>query len=153
MSEENTRHDDALGSAVALVEAAIASRLVTTIPEVIDALKNLYAAVAGLGEPVVIAPEALVPAVSIKKSITADYLISLEDGKRYKSLKRHLGGRGLTPAEYRAKWGLPSDYPMVAPTYAKQRSELAKSMGLGRQRKPVEDAAPVKPVAKARKGG
>ena len=71
------------------------------------------------------------PPVSIKKSITPDFLISLEDGKRYKSLKRHLKGRGLTPEQYREKWGLPRDYPMVAPNYAKQRSELAKAIGLG----------------------
>jgi MucR family transcriptional regulator, transcriptional regulator of exopolysaccharide biosynthesis len=91
------------------------------------------------------AAERPVPAVSIKKSITPDYIISLEDGRQYKSLKRHLGGRGLTPEQYREKWGLPSDYPMVAPNYAKQRSELAKSMGLGRKRE-----AEVVP-AKARK--
>jgi predicted transcriptional regulator len=95
------------------------------------------------------APEAErpTPAVPIKKSIGQDYLISLEDGRRYKSLKRHLSGRGLTPEKYREKWGLPSDYPMVAPSYARQRSELAKSMGLGRQRRReepevVEQAAP-----------
>ncbi|MDB5558985.1 MAG: transcriptional regulator, MucR family, partial [Enterovirga sp.] len=70
----------------------------------------------------------------IKKSITPDYLISLEDGRQYKSLKRHLSGRGLTPEQYRTKWGLPADYPMVAPSYAKQRSELAKALGLGRPR-------------------
>jgi predicted transcriptional regulator len=75
-----------------------------------------------------------VPAVPINKSITPDYLISLEDGRRYKSLKRHLGGRGLTPQQYRTKYGLPIDYPLVAPNYAKQRSELAKAMGLGRAR-------------------
>jgi predicted transcriptional regulator len=79
-----------------------------------------------------------VPPVSIKKSVTPDYLISLEDGRQYKSLKRHLSGRGLTPDEYRAKWGLPRQYPMVAPNYAAQRSELAKSLGLGRKR----EAAP-----------
>jgi predicted transcriptional regulator len=72
--------------------------------------------------------------VPIKKSVTPDYIISLEDGRRYKSLKRHLTGRGLTPAEYRAKWGLPHDYPMVAANYAAQRSELAKAIGLGRKR-------------------
>jgi predicted transcriptional regulator len=80
-----------------------------------------------------------VPAVPIKKSITPDYIISLEDGRRYKSLKRHLGGRGLSPAEYRAKWGLAHDYPMVAATYAAKRSALAKAIGLGRKRiEPVE---------------
>ncbi len=76
-----------------------------------------------------------IPPVSIKKSVTDDYLISLEDGQRYKSLKRHLSKHGLTPADYRAKWGLPADYPMVAPAYAAKRSELAKSMGLGAQRR------------------
>ncbi|WP_394891118.1 MucR family transcriptional regulator [Mesorhizobium sp. AaZ16] len=74
------------------------------------------------------------PAVSIKKSVTPDYIISLEDGRKFKSLKRHLKtGYGMTPDEYRAKWKLPSDYPMVAPNYAATRSTLAKSMGLGRK--------------------
>lgn len=85
------------------------------------------------------APERPTPPVPVKKSITPDYLISLEDGRRYKSLKRHLSGRGLTPAQYRAKWGLPVEYPMVAPNYAKHRSELAKAAGLGRKR---TEAAP-----------
>jgi predicted transcriptional regulator len=76
----------------------------------------------------------LVPAVPIKKSVTPDYIISLEDGRKFKSLKRHLQGTyGMTPDEYRAKWGLPRDYPMVAPNYAKARSDLAKRMGLGRK--------------------
>ena len=76
----------------------------------------------------------LVPAVPIKKSVTADYIVSLEDGRKFKSLKRHLQGTyGMTPEEYRAKWGLPRDYPMVAPNYAKARSDLAKRMGLGRK--------------------
>ena len=80
------------------------------------------------------APEPQQPAVPIKKSVTPDYLISLENGQKFKSLKRHLmNSYGMTPAEYRAKWGLPSDYPMVAPNYAKSRSELARSMGLGRK--------------------
>lgn len=76
--------------------------------------------------------EPLVPAVSIRKSITPDYIISLEDGRKFKSLKRHLKTAfNMTPEEYRAKWGLPKDYPMVAPNYAKARSDLAKQMGLG----------------------
>lgn len=76
------------------------------------------------------------PAVAIKKSVTADYIICLEDGKKFKSLKRHLRTRyGLTPDEYRSKWNLPHDYPMVAPNYAKERSNLAKRMGLGQSRK------------------
>jgi predicted transcriptional regulator len=78
------------------------------------------------------------PAVSIKKSVTPDYIICLDDGKRFKSLKRHLRtAYNITPDQYRAKWSLPSDYPMVAPNYAKQRSELATRMGLGQKRKTV----------------
>jgi predicted transcriptional regulator len=76
----------------------------------------------------------LVPAVAVRKSVTPDYIVSLEDGRKFKSLKRHLAGTyGMTPDEYRAKWGLPRDYPMVAPNYAKARSDLAKRMGLGRK--------------------
>lgn len=75
------------------------------------------------------------PAVSLKKSINPDYLVCLEDGKRFKSLKRHLRSQyNMTPEQYRDKWGLPADYPMVAPNYAVARSQLAKKMGLGQQR-------------------
>ena len=80
--------------------------------------------------------EAPKPAVSIKKSVTPDYIICLEDGKKFKSLKRHLRTQyNMTPEQYREKWGLAPDYPMVAPNYAKARSELAKEMGLGQQRR------------------
>lgn len=76
------------------------------------------------------------PAVAIKKSVTPDYIICLEDGKKFKSLKRHLRTRyGMTPEEYRSKWNLAHDYPMVAPNYAKERSNLAKRMGLGLSRR------------------
>ncbi len=76
------------------------------------------------------------PAVTLKKSLTDDYLICLEDGKKFKSLKRHLRTRyNMTPEQYREKWGLPTDYPMVAPNYARQRSDLAKRMGLGQAKK------------------
>ena len=98
---------------------------------------SVHQSLAGMGSTpnLVPKPEKLVPPVSIRKSLTDDYLISLEDGKQYQSLKRHLSKRGLTPQEYRAKWGLASDYPMVAPAYARKRSELAKSIGLGSLRK------------------
>lgn len=76
-------------------------------------------------------PSAPVPAVSVKKSIHPDYLICLEDGQKFKSLKRHLASLGMTPDDYRSKWGLPPEYPMVAPNYAARRSELAKQFGLG----------------------
>jgi len=79
--------------------------------------------------------EAKSPAVPIRRSVTPDYLICLEDGRRFKSLRRHLGGLGLTPEQYREKWKLPSDYPMVAPNYAAQRSALARKIGLGQKPK------------------
>lgn len=85
------------------------------------------------------------PAVSIRKSIRPDFLVCLDDGKEFKSLRRHLATLGMTPDEYRAKWGLPTDYPMVAPNYAAQRSELAKKVGLGQSRKNA--APPQKAVA------
>ena len=81
-------------------------------------------------------PEPLKPAVPVKKSVTPDYIVCLEDGKKFKSLKRHLRTQyNVTPEEYREKWGLPPDYPMVAPNYAQARSDLAKKMGLGQQRR------------------
>lgn len=82
------------------------------------------------------APEPTRPAVSVKKSMTPDYLVCLEDGKRFKSLKRHLRSQyNMSPEQYREKWNLPADYPMVAPNYAVARSQLAKKMGLGQQRR------------------
>lgn len=96
------------------------------------------------------APAPLVPAVPVKKSISDDYIVCLEDGKKFKSLKRHLMSHyDLTPEEYRAKWKLPADYPMVAPNYAAARSALAKSMGLGRKAVVAAPAAAAK-AAKAR---
>jgi predicted transcriptional regulator len=87
----------------------------------------------GRGEVV---SETLKPAVAVKKSITPEFLICLEDGKKFKSLKRHLRTQyNMTPEHYREKWGLPPDYPMVAPKYAEARSQLAKQMGLGQQRR------------------
>ena len=81
-------------------------------------------------------PEPAKPAVSVKKSMTPDYLVCLEDGKRFKSLKRHLRTQyNMSPEQYRDKWNLPPDYPMVAPNYAVARSQLAKKMGLGQQRR------------------
>jgi predicted transcriptional regulator len=102
------------------------------LPNIIAAV---HATLKGLTTPTQAEPETPEPAVSIRKSVTPDHLISLEDGKKYKSLKRHLGKLGLTPEQYRAKWNLPADYPMVAPNYAAKRSELAKSFGLGQIRR------------------
>jgi predicted transcriptional regulator len=104
------------------------SQISEVIHTVHDALQGLTT---GGHEP---EPEPLKPAVPIKKSVTPEYIVCLEDGKQLKMLKRHLRTTyDLTPEEYRAKWGLPADYPMVAPNYAQQRSEFAKKIGLGRQ--------------------
>jgi predicted transcriptional regulator len=119
------------------VVAAYVTRNHVQAADMPNLIATVHGSLAGMGsapEPVREA-ERPVPPVSIKKSLTDDYLVSLEDGKRYQSLKRHLSRHGLTPAEYRAKWGLPADYPMVAPAYARRRSELAKSLGLGRSGK------------------
>ena len=103
--------------------------------DLVGLIASTYSALAGLGsEAAPVPPAALIPAVPIRKSVTPDAIICLEDGKKFKSLKRHLNtAYGLTPDQYRVKWGLPADYPMVAPAYAEARSALAKSMGLGRK--------------------
>jgi predicted transcriptional regulator len=95
-------------------------------------IRAVHGALAGASAPVEDRAEALRPAVSIRKSVTDDFLICLEDGLRFKSLKRHLRTKfGLSPESYREKWGLPNSYPMVAPAYTAARSRLAKQMGLG----------------------
>jgi predicted transcriptional regulator len=119
-----------------IVAAFVANNNVTTsdLPGVIA---SVYTSLTKLGgEPEAPPAAPLVPAVPIRKSVTPDAIICLEDGKSFKSLKRHLSSKfGLTPEQYRTKWGLPADYPMVAPAYAEARSALAKSMGLGQQRR------------------
>ena len=100
-------------------------------------LSEVHAAILRVASGAVAAvPEAAKPAIAPKKSITNDYIVCLEDGRKFKSLKRHLRTQyNLSPEQYREKWSLPSDYPMVAPAYAKARSALAKQMGLGQQRR------------------
>ena len=105
--------------------------------ELTELLATVNAAVRQLSDAGASAPaevEPLVPPVSIRKSVTPDYLICLEDGKRFKSLKRHLATLGMTPEQYRDKWSLPADYPMVAPGYSAKRSALAKGAGFGKAR-------------------
>jgi predicted transcriptional regulator len=105
------------------------------VPALIAKVQAALSQVAG-GQAVAGTGEALTPAVPVKRSVFPDYLICLEDGKKFKSLKRHLRTQyKMTPEQYRERWGLPVDYPMVAPNYAKTRSQLAKKMGLGQQRK------------------
>ena len=96
-------------------------------------------------DPLAAVIESPAPAVSIRKSVTPDYLICLDDGLKFKSLRRHLSTLGMTPEQYCAKWNLPADYPMVASNYAAQRSELAKRLGLGQKRKKAVASPP--PVA------
>ena len=104
------------------------------MPGLIDQVHQALVRVAG-GQ-VEVSTEPLKPAISVKRSITPEYIVCLEDGKKFKSLKRHLRTQyNMTPEQYREKWGLPADYPMVAPTYAAARSQLAKQMGLGQQRR------------------
>ena len=111
----------------------------------------LQRAASGTAEPKQETPE---PAVSVRKSVTPDHIVCLEDGKKFKCLKRHLRtDDNLSPAEYRAKWGLPRDYPMVAPNYAQARSDLAKQMGLGRKAaEPAPAPAPKGRAARGRRG-
>jgi len=134
----NNSSDGILSLTADIVSAYVSKNPLPTLA-LPDLIAQTHRSLSGLaaGTTVEEAP-ALVPAVSIKKSVTPDYIISLEDGRKFKSMKRHLGLLGMTPAEYRAKWGLASDYPMVAPNYAAQRSELAKKIGLGRKAAPVE---------------
>ena len=123
---------DLLSLTAEVVSAYVAKNPLPTaaLPEVIAQVHQSLRALSGpKQEPQV----PLVPAVPIKKSVTPDYIISLEDGRKFKSMKRYLGLLGMSPDEYRQRWGLPRDYPMVAPNYAAKRSELAKTMGLGRK--------------------
>ena len=119
-----------------IVSAYVGNNTVSAaeLPALIQSVHRALAGVSGGAEVVEAAPRD--PAVPIRRSITPDFIICLEDGRKFKSLKRHLRTHfKLTPEQYREKWGLPSDYPMVAPNYATSRSKLAKNMGLGQKRK------------------
>lgn len=130
--------EDNLRELVATVAAAYFENSHVTpqdIPGVIAQIAASLAAVGVAAEPAAPTSDAVPKptAAQIRKSVTPDALISFEDGKSYKALKRHLTLKGMTPADYRGKWGLPADYPMTAPSYSARRSELAKSLGLGRK--------------------
>jgi len=104
--------------------------------ELVEIIKSVYASLSSLDSKTVAEDEDLKPAVPIKRSVQNDYLVCLEDGKQLKMLKRYLRSNyDMTPEDYRAKWNLPPDYPMVAPSYAKRRSQFAKEFGLGRKKK------------------
>lgn len=143
MTEETKSQSDLIELTADVVAAYVSNNPVPVadLPSLIGQVNSaLRSAASGTSEP---EPQVLKPAVPIRKSVTPDYIVSLEDGKKFKSLKRHLATHyNLTPDAYRAKWGLPADYPMVAPNYAAARSALAKTMGLGRKRKEPEKPAP-----------
>lgn len=133
---EATESESFIELAADIVSAYVSNNAVSSadLPALIG---DVYAALErvskGEAEPV---SEPLKPAVPVKKSVAPDFIVCLEDGKKFKSLKRHLRTQyNMTPEQYREKWGLPADYPMVAPNYAAARSALAKQMGLGQQRR------------------
>ena len=132
MSEANNH----IELAAEIVSAYVSNNSVPA-SELATLLGDIHSAIVRVSTGVVVAvPEVAKPAVAPKKSITNDYIICLEDGRKFKSLKRHLRTQyNMSPEQYREKWALPADYPMVAPAYAKARSALAKQMGLGQQRR------------------
>jgi len=145
MTEENAEiAADLIGLTTEIVAAYVSNNSVP-ISDLPRLIADTHAAMAGLaGGATPDQPEEKpVPAVSVRKSVTPDFLICLEDGKKFKSLKRHLATHfDLTPEQYRHKWNLPADYPMVAPNYSASRSALAKSAGLGRKPTVVETPTP-----------
>ena len=133
---EGTDNEALIELTTEIVSAYVGNNLVQAA-ELPALIRDVHMSLATLNGHSVVA-NVLQPAVPVKKSITDDYLICLEDGKKFKSLKRHLRTKyDMSPEEYREKWNLPYDYPMVAPAYARQRSKLAKKMGLGQSKKKV----------------
>ena len=149
-SEEMIARGDLLNFTSAIVASHVSHNPIAQ-PDLPNLIKSVFDTLHDLSvdepeEPV----EELKPAVPIRKSITDDYIVCLEDGKKLKMLKRHLmSAFGMTPEDYRKRWGLPVDYPMVAPNYAAKRQELAKKIGLGR--KPAKPAAPKKAAPRRKK--
>jgi predicted transcriptional regulator len=133
---DNTANGNFIELTAEIVSAYVSNN---TVPagEISSLINQVHAALSRVsGKPAEGPAEPLKPAVSVKKSITPEFIICLEDGKKFKSLKRHLRTQyNMTPEQYREKWGLGTDYPMVAPNYAAARSQLAKQMGLGQQRR------------------
>lgn len=141
-TENGAVPDDATSSSMTAFTAGIVAAYLkhnaVSAPELQDLFGDVHATLVRLAARPAAAPqpEARRPAVPIRKSVMPDYIVCLEDGQTFKSLKRHLRARyNMSPDEYRAKWGLPDDYPVVAPAYARERSQLAKMMGLGQQRR------------------
>ncbi|MBB6411314.1 MucR family transcriptional regulator [Mesorhizobium sangaii] len=147
MTNDTDNHAAALAELTAEVVSAYVSNNPLPAASLPDLIASVHLSLSGLTTPAATPVEPLVPAVNPKRSVFPDYIISLEDGRKFKSMKRHLGLLGMTPDQYRAKWSLPRDYPMVAPSYSNRRSALAKASGLGRK---AEPAAPAKKAAAKR---
>ena len=149
-TREHHMADEALLTLTAdIVSAHVSNNMVAT-SDLPDLISKVYGALGNLGNPVEEAVPAKEPAVSIRASVKPDFIVCLEDGKKLKMLKRHLMTHyQMTPADYRAKWGLPADYPMVAPNYANQRKELAIKIGLGRKK--AEPASKPAPAVKVKR--
>ena len=161
-NRSNPMDQDALSTGLTELAAEIVSAYVANNSITAGDLPNLINQVYGALQQTVAGPPAPAsepqkPAVPVRKSVSADHIVCLEDGKVFKSLKRHLRtDHNLSPEEYRSKWALPRDYPMVAPNYAASRSELAKKMGLGQARRSAaarSAAAPAAAEKPARRGG
>ncbi|HZL30571.1 MAG TPA: MucR family transcriptional regulator [Pseudolabrys sp.] len=133
---ESTQNANHIELTAEIVSAYVSNNSVAA-GEISNLINQVFAALSRVsGKPGDVAAEPLKPAVSVKKSITPEHIVCLEDGKKFKSLKRHLRTQyNMTPEQYREKWNLGADYPMVAPNYAAARSQLAKQMGLGQQRR------------------
>ncbi|MEL6792684.1 MAG: MucR family transcriptional regulator [Pseudomonadota bacterium] len=135
MSEDQLDRSEILALTSEIVSSHVSNNAVNQ-SDLTKMIESVFTTLESLAAPKEEPVEELKPAVPIKKSITDEYIVCLEDGKKLKMLKRHLAtSYDMTPEDYRAKWGLPSDYPMVAPAYARKRQELAKKIGLGRKPK------------------
>ena len=148
MTTSDAEPSKSIELAVEIVAAFVANNSlpIAELPALIHSVRASLEKLAGGPETSAPLVEKQEPAVPIRKSLTPDFLVCLDDGKKFKSLRRHLGTLGMTPDQYRAKWSLPSDYPMVAPNYAAARSEMAKRIGLGQMRR---NAAPAKKASAA----
>jgi predicted transcriptional regulator len=137
MSEIENDMRETLITLTSDIVAAHVSNNSVAVGDLPTLITNVYSALAGLNQPEAVAEPAPEPAVSVRASVKNDHIVCLEDGKKLKMLKRHLATRyNMTPEQYRARWNLPADYPMVAPAYAEKRRELAKKIGLGRKPAP-----------------
>jgi predicted transcriptional regulator len=150
MAEESGSTNDLLLDLTSDLVAAYVSHNALSVTDLRKLIGEVHGALNSIVSPAPIEAPPPEPAVSVRKSITPDYLICLEDGQKLRSLKRHLRKLGMTPEEYREKWNLPADYPMVAPNFSAARAQIARAIGLGRKRTPESATVPVV-VRKSRK--